>query len=166
MLRHGSLHLLGLLLLLINTIQSYSYSERNRPNIDVSHYPLMHMEPVIGNYFSGNVTSNTLTCFGNRDVEECSYLHTFMCMLPGVRVLASSWVQCDSLWGSRSVVVQVQGNVEFLQMSALPEESGVKKKKGASVIVYHIYLQGDRIKPVGCLSPKSNALAGDPEFHA
>ena len=117
------------LLLFVSTVRSHSYSERNRPNIDVRHYPLEHMEPVIGNYFSGNVTSNTLTCFGNRDVEECSYLHTFMCMLPGIRVLASSLVQCDSLWGSRSVVVQVQGNVEFLQMSALPEESGDKKKK-------------------------------------
>ena len=129
MMHIGAPLMAAMVLMVAHTAQAHSYSERNRPNIDVSHYPLEHMEPVIGNYFSGNVTSNTLTCFGNRDVEECSYLHTFVCMLPGMRVLASNWVQCDSLWGSRSVVVQVQGNVEFLQMSDLPEESGDKKKK-------------------------------------
>jgi hypothetical protein len=109
----------------------WGYSERFRPTIDVGAYRLEHMSPVIGSYFSGNVTSDTLTCFGNNDVEECSYLHTFICMLPGLKQAAPGWVGCDSLWGSRSVVVEVSGSVELLRVNELPEENSMALKGGA-----------------------------------
>lgn len=99
------------------------YVERFRPTIDLGAYPLEHMHPAIGSYFSGNVSSDTLTCFGNNDVEECSYMHTFICMVPGLRSVMQNVVRCDSLWGSRSVVVEVQGSVEFLRVDKLPEEN-------------------------------------------
>lgn len=102
---------------------SWGYVERFRPTIDLGAYPLEHMHPVIGSYFAGNVSSDTLTCFGNNDVEECSYMHTFICMVPGLRSVAQNLVRCDSLWGSRSVVVEVQGSVEFLRVGKLPEEN-------------------------------------------
>ena len=131
---HFLLLFLGFLLSLCPlSVLSHTYSERNRPSIDVSYYPLEHLTPVIGNYFSGNVTSDKLTCFGNRDVEECSYMHTLLCMVPGMRLVGGKYMQCDSLWGSRSVVVQVQGNVEFLQLRDLPEESGKTKRHGKSI---------------------------------
>ena len=81
---------------------TWGYVERFRPTIDLGAYPLEHMHPVIGSYFAGNVSSDTLTCFGNNDVEECSYMHTFICMVPGLRSVAQNLVRCDSLWGSVS----------------------------------------------------------------
>lgn len=113
------------------------YVERFRPTIDLGSYPLEHMHPVIGSYFAGNVSRDTLTCFGNNDVEECSYMHTFICMLPGMRTVTQNFVRCDSLWGSRSVVVEVQGSVEFLRVNKLPEENvrgvmGVQQQSSSS----------------------------------
>ena len=112
--------------LMMNTSQGYV--ERFRPTIDLGEYTLEHMHPVIGSYFMGNVSSDVLTCFGNNDVEECSYMHTFICMIPGMRSMAQNLLRCDSLWGSRSVVVEVQGSVEFLRVNKLPEESNAIRR--------------------------------------
>jgi len=87
------------------------------------HYPMQHMVPAFSRNFVANVTSDKLTCFGNHDYIEPAYRQTLMCMLPLPTQLASKYFECDNVWGSRVVVVNVRGSVEFIKLSNLPEES-------------------------------------------
>lgn len=85
-------------------------------------YPVVLLPPVVGNSFTANVTQDKLTCFGNRDYAEPNYSETLLCILP-VPPLRSLLRSCESLWGSRSVVVEAWGSVEFLKTNRLPQES-------------------------------------------
>ena len=68
--------------------------------------------------YSGNLTHDKLTCLGNRDYGVPTYKETMMCMI-GLPM----GFNCNSIWGSRSVVVEVTGSVEFLKLSRLPPGS-------------------------------------------
>jgi hypothetical protein len=70
--------------------------------------------------YAGNLTLDKLTCFGNRDYGVPTYRETILCML---RVPVMGWVDCHSIWGSRSVVVEVTGSAEFLKLNRLPSGS-------------------------------------------
>ena len=68
--------------------------------------------------YSGNLTLNKLTCFGNRDYGVPTYRETLMCM-----IRLPMGYNCHTIWGSRSVVVEVTGSVEFLKLNRLPAGS-------------------------------------------
>jgi hypothetical protein len=68
--------------------------------------------------YSGNLTRDVLTCFGNRDYGVPTYKETILCM-----TRMPMGLSCFALWGSRSVVVEVTGSVEFLKLSRLPASS-------------------------------------------
>ena len=68
--------------------------------------------------YSGNLTLDKLTCFGNRDYGVPTYLETLLCM-----IRLPLGFNCLSIWGSRSVVVEATGSVEFLKLSRLPSGS-------------------------------------------
>ena len=68
--------------------------------------------------YSGNLTVDKLTCFGNRDYGVPTYLETLLCM-----IRLPLGFNCLSIWGSRSVVVEAIGSVEFLKLSRLPSGS-------------------------------------------
>jgi len=82
-------------------------------------YNVTHTLPAMGTRHGATVTSNELTCFGNWDLIEPSYLDTLLCMLPLPDML-HSYSQCTTVWGSRGVVVGVIGSVEFLQVKRIP----------------------------------------------
>ena len=68
--------------------------------------------------YSGNLTLNKLTCFGNRDYGVPTYRETLLCM-----IRLPMGYNCHTIWGSRSVVVEVTGSVEFLKLNRLPAGS-------------------------------------------
>ena len=68
--------------------------------------------------YSGNLTLDKLTCFGNRDYGVPTYKETMLCM-----IRMPLGFNCHSIWGSRSVVVEVTGSVEFLKLNRLPAGS-------------------------------------------
>ena len=73
----------------------------------------------IGSSFSANLTLNRLSCFGNRDYPAPTYIETLYCMLPffyGTRHF------CKSIWGSRSVLIEIIGSVEILKVLRLPSD--------------------------------------------
>ena len=80
-------------------------------------YPIELMQPVTGSSFDGIVVRDVLTCFGNRDYGVPNFFETLGCMiyLPGF--------SCIAIWGSRSVLVTVDGSAEFLRVHRLPRES-------------------------------------------
>jgi hypothetical protein len=68
--------------------------------------------------YSGNLTIDKLSCFGNRDYGVPTYRETMLCM---IRLPMGH--NCNSIWGSRSVVVEVTGSAEFLKLNRLPPGS-------------------------------------------
>ena len=72
--------------------------------------------------YAGNLTLDKLTCFGNRDYGVPTYRETILCMLR-LPAMMNGWVDCHSIWGSRSVVVEVTGSAEFLKLNRLPSGS-------------------------------------------
>ncbi len=95
---------------------------QSKHEILLSHYSVNHMIPTMGTHHAAIVSQDRLTCFGNRDLREPSYLDTLLCMLP-LPDLLYSHKKCTSVWGSRGVVVSVTGSVEFLLVKNLPAEA-------------------------------------------
>lgn len=60
------------------------------------------------------MSHDRLTCIVNEEHADASYLDALMCMVPFSPLL------CDKLWGSRSLVVEVQGSAEFLKLTHAP----------------------------------------------
>ena len=118
------------LLLLVICVQSTNSNQfsKEKPEIDVK-YPVSHLIPTIGSHHKSELTQDSMVCFGNRDFQKPSYKDTFMCMLPLPEMLLR-YAQCDSIWGSRSVVVTVHGRVEFLQVPRLPQEADEVELRG------------------------------------
>lgn len=87
----------------------------------VVNYPVKLLQPVTGTSFSGDVDKHYLTCFGNQDYRPATFLEGIYCMS------GATWIyplySCQSLWGSRSVSVSVDGSVEIFRMEKLPRES-------------------------------------------
>ena len=87
----------------------------------VINYPVKLLQPVTGVSFTGEVAENHLTCFGNQDFRPATYLEGMYCLS------GAAWIyplySCQSLWGSRSVSVSVEGSVEIYRMEKLPRES-------------------------------------------
>lgn len=81
-------------------------------------YPISLLQPVTGSYFSGNLSSDHLTCFGNREYLSVSYLDAIRCLVRG-------YGDCNGLWGSRAVVLETDGSMEMLRVQKLPAESVV-----------------------------------------
>lgn len=63
--------------------------------------------------------SNELKCFSNRDYQSPTYIGTLLCMF----FEKSLSTKCHSIWGSRTVSVEVNGSVEFFKLNRLPQES-------------------------------------------
>lgn len=85
-------------------------------------YPTSLLQPVTGSYFSGNVSGEQLTCFGNRDYLTASYLETLLC-------LSRTYGQCHSIWGSRSIVYETDGSIEVYRVHKLPVESMSREQR-------------------------------------
>lgn len=85
-------------------------------------YPTELLSPPYGSTFSANVTQDKLVCFGNEDYPTPTYLETLYCMFPYLSITPS---KCYSVWGSRSVELELAGHVEFLKMPRLPRETVV-----------------------------------------
>lgn len=101
-------------------------------------YPIELLTPIVGSDFEAhNVSSNSLTCFSNRDYSPPTYRESLMCLLfiPGA--------SCHSIWGSRAVKVEVNGSVEFLKLNQLPQESFPSE---------HTFLSADRWLQVSSLN--------------
>lgn len=94
----------------------------SKHEIQLFNYNVTYTLPTMGTHHSATVTRDELTCFGNWDLIEPSYLDTLVCMLPLPEVL-HSFFQCSTIWGSRGVVVNVTGSVEFLQVKRFPSEA-------------------------------------------
>jgi hypothetical protein len=87
-------------------------------------YPVELLPPIVSEHFEGYVSQNKLTCFSNRDFKPPTYLNTLSCMLTAY-FDSNNNIRCNSIWGSRSVVVEVNGSVEFLKLAKLPRESNL-----------------------------------------
>jgi hypothetical protein len=94
----------------------------SKHEIQLLNYNVTHTIPAMGTHHRATVTRDELTCFGNWDLIEPSYLDTLLCMLNLPEVL-HSYSQCTTIWGSRGVVVNVIGSVEFLQVKRFPAEA-------------------------------------------
>ena len=107
--------MLKLIIILFITLSKFGHSAK--PKRVTVLYPIELLQPVIGNHFEGTLTRDSLTCFGNRDHNGPTFEETFGCIfgLPGF--------SCTSIWGSRSVIVEADGSVEFLRVNRLPMES-------------------------------------------
>ena len=87
-------------------------------------YPVELLPPVTGPAFSGNLTRDKLTCFGNRDYPAPTIQHVLICILNLYFNLP--WTKgnyrnnCYSIWGSRRVIVEAFGNIEFWRVAKLP----------------------------------------------
>jgi hypothetical protein len=81
-------------------------------------YPTSLLQPVTGVFFSGNVSSDMLTCFGNREYLVASYHEALGC-------LSNLYSDCYSLWGSRSITFETDGSLEVYRVAKLPGESGL-----------------------------------------
>ena len=92
-------------------------------------YAVSLLPPVTGKYFSGTVTKDQLLCFGNLDYHEDTYLESFLCLLQWSYDSELSSQSCFALWGTRSVVVEVDGSIEFIRLKKLPRESGEDDKR-------------------------------------
>lgn len=77
-----------------------------------------------GSYFSANVTKNKLSCFGNRDYGNPTYRDAMICMM---QLYFPFKYNCNSIWGSRSVVIDAIGSIEFLKLNHLPKESNFEE---------------------------------------
>jgi hypothetical protein len=84
-------------------------------------YPTELLSPALGSVFTANVTQDKLVCFGNEDYLAPTYLETLFCMLP--YITSSQSASCYSVWGSRSVELEVSGHIEFLRLPRLPRET-------------------------------------------
>lgn len=82
-------------------------------------YPVELSSPALAREFHFNVTRDKLTCFGNNDYRNPTIRDTVLCMLP----FTIAGVSCNSIWGSRSVLIDVQGSAEILRVVQLPPES-------------------------------------------
>ena len=91
-------------------------------------YAVSLLPPVTGQHFSGHVSKNQLLCFGNLDYHEDTYIESFLCMLQWRYDSDLPSKSCFGLWGTRNVVVEVDGSVEFMRMEKLPRESGESDK--------------------------------------
>jgi hypothetical protein len=87
-------------------------------------YSVSLLPPVTGKYFSGHVSKNQLLCFGNQDYHEDTYLESFLCMTQWRYDSDLPSKSCFGIWGTRNVVVEVDGSVEFIRVKKLPRESG------------------------------------------
>lgn len=107
----------GVLWLLVCTLSVGSAMESMPTEI---RYPVKLLSPVTGDYFFGTASRHHLTCFGNQQYREATYLEALACMSS----LSRDWhrFECFSLWGSRNVIIQVNGSVELLRMNMLPRE--------------------------------------------
>lgn len=57
------------------------------------------------------VESDALTCFENTEHSAPNYFDAFMCLFP--------WAShsCESIWGSRALVIEISGSAEVLKLS-------------------------------------------------
>ena len=69
-----------------------------------------------GVYFSGDLHREQLTCFGNQDYLFPSYYEAAMCLV-GIRN------DCSSLWGTRTIALESEGNVEVFRVKKIPIET-------------------------------------------
>ena len=106
----------------LSMVESLESSIFGKLPIDVE-YSVVHAIPSTATRISANVSHDSLLCFGNRDYKMPSYVQTFLCMLPLSSQIFQNYVQCDSIWGSRGVVVDVHGSVEFLKVNRMPAET-------------------------------------------
>jgi hypothetical protein len=83
-------------------------------------YPTELLAPTLGSVFAGNATQDFLLCFGNNEYAAPTYKETLFCMLP---YFAGTSTYCNSVWGSRSVEIEVSGDIEFLKVPKLPRET-------------------------------------------
>lgn len=85
-------------------------------------YPVKLMLPVTGSVFSGEFTNHQITCFGNQDYREATFIETITCLVGfiGEGANTNSFVSnrfgCYGIWGSRSVSVSVNGSIELLRV--------------------------------------------------
>jgi hypothetical protein len=91
-------------------------------------YSVSLLPPVTGKYFSGEVTKDQLLCFGNLDYHEDTYLESFLCMIQWRHDSDIPSKSCFGLWGTRNVVVEVDGSIEFVRLKKLPREAGEADK--------------------------------------
>ena len=89
-------------------------------------YPIRYLIPTTGTFFAANVSNDKLHCFGNIDYSEPSYRQVFLCMIPFSDILFGYFIQCDSIFSSRSVTINVEGSVEFIKVNKLPTETVIR----------------------------------------
>jgi hypothetical protein len=89
-------------------------------------YPIEWIGSLSDSHFtSSNVTANTLTCFGNEDFAPPTYAQGFVCFIqsyvPFVDITRMWDYDCNSIWGSRSVIVETVGSIEFFKLPRIPK---------------------------------------------
>jgi hypothetical protein len=83
-------------------------------------YPVKLMLPVTGSVFNGVAEKDYITCFGNQDYMDLSFIEALGC-LTGILSDGSRY-GCYGLWGSRMVSVSVDDSIEFYRLHKLPRE--------------------------------------------
>ena len=63
--------------------------------------------------YRGIASKNELTCFGHNDLPEPTYIETLGCLM------FFPFLDCSSVWGSRTVFVSGNGSIEFLRVPHL-----------------------------------------------
>lgn len=85
-------------------------------------YPIHLIQPTASKdqlpEYVTNLSINHLSCFQNSDYLIPTILQTTICMLPYLGLPI-----CSSIWGSRSAVVHIHGDVEFLKVNHLPPQT-------------------------------------------
>ena len=107
-----------LLLILCTTVVVYVKCLKSK-KVHLDSYSINILSPVsseTSNQFIGTAERDSLVCFGNDATRTPSYLDTLGCML------FLPFMNCESIWGSRTVVIDVNGSVEFYRVNGLPVE--------------------------------------------
>jgi hypothetical protein len=107
-------------LLLLALLQQLPVSVRalSRQRKVTVNYPVRWQGTLSDNHITGNASANVLTCFGNEEFAPPSYTQGFICMFHAY--VPYFEYDCHSIWGSRSVIVESVGSVEYFKLTKLP----------------------------------------------
>lgn len=67
--------------------------------------------------------NDRLRCLSNRDYSSPTYRSTITCLIDSLVPTVFGSINCDNIWGTRSVQVEAEGSIEVFKMTRFPEES-------------------------------------------
>lgn len=107
----------------------FSVAESLKSKDVVLKYPVKALFSQHVQDYVANVTSDTLVCFQNHEFSIPTIFQSASCLFP-----IFPGLKCESVFGSRTVVVRHQGDMEFLKVSSYPSNLLLSLKDPITVV--------------------------------